>query len=100
MPLCARHLPRRRALVASAVKGQFVVLDGEALGRQPGQIARTVVHVKDALAFVALEVVVVGMVCGLVPGAVAGKRHDGDVALVDQAFQVAVDGGLAQPGHF
>lgn len=73
-----------------------MVLNGEAFRRKLNQVARTVVHVEDTFALIALEVVMVRMPRRLVAGAVARQRNDNDVAIIEQTFQVPIDRSLAK----
>lgn len=70
--------------------------DAEAGGREFGQIAWALVHVEDALALLALEMVVMVMHRRLVARAVAGQLHQHDGRVVQQQLEIAVDGGHAQ----
>lgn len=73
-----------------------MVLNGEAFRCKLTQVARTVVHVEDTFAPIALEVVMVCIPRRFVAGAVAGQRNDNDVAIIKQTFQVPIDRGLAK----
>ena len=73
-----------------------MALNTEAFRCKVGQVARTVVHIEDALAIIALEVVMVRMHCGLIASAVAGQGNGIDVAFFKQTFQIPIDGGLAK----
>jgi len=76
-----------------------VVLNGETFGRKLGQVTWAVMHIEDALALIALEVVMVLMLRRLVARAVAWQRNDNDVAIVEQTFQIPIDSGQAKAGH-
>jgi hypothetical protein len=73
-----------------------VPLDGESSGRKPGQVARAGVHVENAVAVVALEVVMVLVRGCLIARAIPGQIDRGDLAGVKQQLQVPVHGREGQ----
>ena len=70
-------------------------LDGEAFRRQTVQVSRAFMHVEYALAFVALEVVMMTMVRGFVPRPFAGQYHRLDFASLHHQLEIAIDGRCA-----
>lgn len=82
------------ALAASPVQCDLVVVDDEA-GRQRHlrKVTWTAMHVEDAIAGPALEVMVVAVFRQLVPRALQREGHGADRTLVDQRPDGSVDGG-------
>ncbi len=68
----------------------------EAGGEQMAQLARAAMNLKDAAAFSACEVVMVGFASEFVTGGFAGKFDCGEPSLIDQRFHSAVDRGHAK----
>ena len=82
---------RQTAFGAAPVERQVVALHGEACWCQPGEIARTGVHVEHPVAPDALEVVMVTVRCGFVTRVFAGQVDGEERTLFNQALEVAID---------
>ena len=80
-PLFGAH-----AFVATPIQSQLVVLHLKALGCQAIQIPRTFVHIKNALALIALEVMVVTMMDGLKSRAFTRQHHCRYLLRLQQLF--------------
>lgn len=72
----------------------------KALGRQPVEVSRALVHVEDSLAVIALEVMVVPMVHGFETCAFARQHHRGDLLCFQQLLEVAIHRGDAKTRYF
>lgn len=72
---------------------------GEARWSQARQVARAIVNIKNALANIALEVMVMRMLRRLVARAFAGQSDHGNLTRIDQQLHVAINRGHAHRRH-
>jgi hypothetical protein len=83
------------AIRAPPVERDIVTLDGESAWGQSPQITRTAGYVVNALAFGALEVVMVAGLRRFIPRAVARQRNHLHGTFGDQRLEIPIDCGEA-----
>jgi len=87
------------AIGATAVERQVMIFHNEAVWREAGHVAWTGMHIEDAVARAATEMVVVPMTGCLVARRLAGQGDRVRRAILGHQLQVAVHRGHAHVGH-